>query len=193
MNRSLTALVVALVCAAPALVVSASAQNLSNDQETRILKVAEQRVVEVLRDRPELLGQLPRVSGSALIDGDHAQVDAFYVKNDQVVPHSAERFVFTVSSDSVVSVGAPNGEVAALPHRSPVERAQTDALSRFAKVHPAIDAADGTKPTIKTTRTAANGQLVVEVESFGGIAGMWMGDSISFSYTSDGIFVSQLH
>jgi hypothetical protein len=188
MLRSLTSLVLVALVAVPAF-----SQGLD---EARLLKVAEQRVVEVLRDRPELLGQLPRVAGSALIDGDHVQVDAYYVKDDAVVPHSAERFIFTVSSDHVDSVGAPHGEVATLTGRqAALEKARTDAVARFSKEHPGTGAevADGTAPRIKTERTDSAGGITVVVESFGGIAGMWMGDSISYSYASDGSFIDQLH
>lgn len=187
MLRSLTSLVLVALVAVPAF-----SQDLD---EARLMKVAEQRVVEVLRDRPELLGQLPRVAGSALIDADHVQVDAYYVKDDAVVPHSAERFIFTVSADHVESIGAPHGEIATLNGRSALERARTDALARFAKEHPGTgaDVADGTAPRIKTDRTDSAGGITVVVESFGGIAGMWMGDSISYSYAADGSFIDQLH
>ena len=186
MNRSLMTLFVLALAAS-----TSFAQNLSNDQEGRLLKLAEQRVFEVLQDRPELLGQLPHISGSAVIDGDHVQVDAYYVKNGAVVPQTEERFIFTVSSDHVESVGAPHGEVAVVPH-SPIERATSDAVARFTKVHPGTGAGipDGTAPRVKSTR-AEGGKITIVCESFGGIAGMWMGDGISYTYNSDGIYVDQ--
>ena len=183
MIRSLlsTLVIVALV-AAPSFA-------FSTEEEARVLRQAEQTVLDAIHSR----SQMPRVSGSAVVDEDHIQVDLFQVnENEAIIPQSSERFIVELSTHTITSIGAPVGEVAVLPARNVVAKAKNDAIARFAQVHPASgsEVADGTAPRVHGTTTNAQGQIVVTCESFGGIAGMWMGDSISYTYSADGMFVA---
>lgn len=178
MLRSLLSFVLALT------VVTAS---FAQPDEARALRTAEDAVVASVTT----IGNAPRVSGSAFIDETHVQVDLFFVNvNEMIVPNSAERFLFDVTTGKVSSLGAPTGEIAVLPIRDLVTRVQSDALSRFEKVHPSmVGIPDGCCAQIKATEREAAGNVVVTCESFGGIAGMWMGDAIEYTYTEQGRFL----
>lgn len=173
-----------------ALVVPSFAQmDLSPEEEARLLRVAEDTVLAAMTIR----GNTPRISGSAVLDSNHVQVDLFYVnENDAIVPNSAERFLFDVTTRKVSSLGAPTSEVAILPVRDVLNEVQIDAIARFQRVHPGTgeNVGCGVEPLVKATHTDAAGHVIVTCESFGGIAAIWMGDSISYTYTADGIFVA---
>jgi hypothetical protein len=196
MTRSI--LIVALIALiAPAFAV---AQDLTPELEFRLQRLAEQRVLEALAHRGVAAahpGQIAKVSGSAVIDGDHVQVDIFFANDGTEAPvaGSDERFLFTVSDDRIQSLGRPTGEIAILPHARNVveEKAKADALTRFEKVHPLEPGIpDGTQALVKDLkRDPASGQIHVVCESFGGIAAIWMGDAVRYTYTRDGIFVAQ--
>lgn len=164
----------------------AFAQDFGAD-EARLLRQAEDQVVAAVTIR----GNQPRISGSAMIDADHVQVDVFYVnENEMIVPNSAERFVFNLTTNKVMSLGAPTGEIAVLPGKDVMNKVQSDALERFSKIHPGMgQIPDGINPEVKDTKRDADGSLHVTCESFGGIAGMWMGDAITYSYNAQGAFV----
>ena len=178
MLRSLLSFVFALT------VVSAS---FAQVDESRVLRTAEDTVVAAVTMR----NNQPRVSGSAFVDETHVQVDVFYVnENEMIVPNSAERFLFDVITGKVSSLGAPTGEIAVLPIRDVMTRVQSDALARFEKVHPSmVGIPDGCVAQIKSTERDTTGNVVVTVESFGGIAGMWMGDAITYTYSVEGHFL----
>ena len=76
---------------------------------------------------------------------------------------------------------------------SPELRARTDALVRFAKIHPQVGhpMADGYAAKVKSTTTNAQNQIVVVVDNFGGFAGTWLRQAVQFTYAADGSFVSQ--
>jgi protein-disulfide isomerase len=193
MIRSLI-LVTAFALVAPLFAVAA---DVSAEDEARLLKVAEQRVLEELRARPQLgvmPNRLPRLAGAAVIDADHVQVDAYFVtESSEMIAGSNERLLYTVSQDEVSSLGAPNGEVAVIGTRNPMFKARADALERFAKMFPEDPMmADGTQPMIKDVATdLATGQITIVCESFGGIAAIWMGNAYRFTYSRDGKFVAQ--
>jgi hypothetical protein len=193
MIRSLI-LVTVLALVAPLFVFAA---DLTPADEAQLIRLAEQRVMEELRARPQLMmypPRVPRLAGSAVVDADHVQVDAFFVsEGGEMISGTSERLLYTVSQDEVSSLGAPNGEVAVIGSRNPVFKARSDAIERFAKMFPEDPAmADGTQPMIKDVATdLATGQITVVCESFGGIAAIWMGNAIRFTYNRDGQFVAQ--
>ena len=155
--------------------------------ETRVLRTAEDKVVSSITVR----GNQPRVSGSAMIDATHAQVDVFFVNSsDMIVPNSTERFVYDLTTGLVSSLGAPVGEVAVL--RDVLTRVKSDALSRFERAHPGTGPTpDGVNAEVKSTDKDAQGNVHVTCESFGGIAGMWFGDAITYTYNADGAYLSE--
>lgn len=184
MIRTLLSTVFALTLAA-----GCFAQDFAGD-EARLLKLAEDQVVAAVTIR----GNQPRISGSAMIDADHIQVDLFYVnENEMIVPNSAERFVFNLLTNKIMSVGAPTGEIAILPAKDVVNKVQSDALTRFSKVHPGMgtNIPDGVNPEVKDTKRDTDGTLHVTCESFGGIAGMWFGDAITYSYNAAGQYLRE--
>lgn len=193
MIRSLILVTVLALCAP----LFAFAADLSPADEAQLIKLAEQRVMEELRARPQLMmypPRVPRLAGSAVVDSDHVQVDAFFTtEGGEMISGTSERLLYTVSQDEVASLGAPNGEVAVIGTRNPVFKARSDALERFSKLFPEDPAmADGTQPMIKDVATdLATGQITVVCESFGGIAAIWMGNAIRFTYNRDGQFVAQ--
>ena len=168
-------------------------------QDSHLLRLAEQRVLETIRDRPVLMVGLPRVAkiaASQLLDADRVQVDAFQVgSQDQIlVPGSEERFVYTVSLDTVRSLGAIGA--APVPPINPGETlaiATKDALARFSRVNPGTgdQVADGCGPKVKSTKVnRQTGEITVVCETFGGFAGMWMGDAVSYLYNAQAGFIS---
>lgn len=184
--RSLLSFVLALVLVVPSFATVAPV--LDTEQEARLLRDAEDQVLAGLTIR----GNQPRISGSAVIDAENVQVDLFYVnENDAIVPNSAERFVFNLTSRKISSLGAPTSEVAILPVRDVMNKVKVDAIARFERVHPGTgeNVGCGVYAQVKCTRTDAAGNVIVTCESFGGIAGMWFGDSISYIYTANGTFV----
>lgn len=193
MTRSII-LITVLALIAPAF---AAALDLTPDLEFRLQRLAEQRVTEALRDRSHEAthpGQEAKISGSAVLDENHVQVDVYFVRGQVAVENSDERFLFTVDQDRIESLGRPTGEIAILPHGRDAEvKAKADALARFVKVHggqvPGIP--DGTQPMVKDCRREPTGQITVVCESFGGIAAIWMGDAVRYTYTRDGLFVAQ--
>lgn len=193
MFRSLI-LLTALALAAPLFAVDA---DLTPADEAHLIKLAEQRVMEELRARPQLMvypPRVPRLAGSAVVDSDHVQVDAFFVtEGGEMISGTSERLLYTVSQDEVSSLGQPNGEVAVIGARNPVFKARSDAMERFTKLFPEDPAmADGTQPMVKDVATnITTGQITVVCESFGGIAAIWMGNAIRFTYNRDGQFVAQ--
>jgi hypothetical protein len=179
------------------------------DEEIRLQRLAEQRVMEFLASRPQLMVWPPRVAriaGSAVLDPDHVQVDVVFTLPPQAgeAPQTAERerFLFKVSDDTVRSLGQPTGEVAILPVpragapagavRSAVLLARKDALERYSTAHPGTgpDVGCGTEPRVRTTVTdPVTGEITVACETFGGFAGTWLGEAVSYVYSPAAEFV----
>lgn len=195
MTRSII-LITILALIAPAF---AAALDLTPELEFRLQRLAEQRVTEALRDRAHEAthpGKQVKISGSAVLDENHVQVDVYFVRTEGQAPveNSDERFLYTVDQDLIQSLGRPTGEVAILPHGRNAElKARADALARFSQLHSGQvpGTPDGTQPMVKDCRHEPSGQITVVCESFGGIAAIWMGDAIRYTYTRDGIFVAQ--
>ena len=95
---------------------------------------------------------------------------------------------------STIEAQAPTNAKAATVSASPLLVARQDALARYAKIHPAVGhpTADGYTPTVKTAYVVEiSGNVIVEVDLFGGFGGLWANKAMQFVYAPNGALVVQ--
>jgi len=85
---------------------------MTQESESRLTKLAESRVLESISNRsPSTNGLEPQISAVQIVNEDRVLVDVGFVSSHGYVwmPDLDERFAYTPSSDTVVSLGKPTG------------------------------------------------------------------------------------